>query len=72
VDFPGKGASVVGFIPGSPAARAGVAYGDVIVAVEGHHVNKPLEYSNRVGKAGPIVKIHVKRGKKDLHFKIGN
>jgi S1-C subfamily serine protease len=37
----GSGAVVAGVLPGSPAGRAGLAAGDVIVSVDGHAVSSP-------------------------------
>jgi S1-C subfamily serine protease len=36
---PGTGATVAGVVSGSPAAKAGLAAGDVIVSVDGHSVS---------------------------------
>jgi len=72
VTFQGKGALVVGFIPGSPAARAGVQFNDIIERVDGHHVNNPGEYQRHVGKAGRVANLHIKRGGKTFNVKVGN
>jgi S1-C subfamily serine protease len=38
---PGTGAALADLVPGSPASRAGLAAGDVIVSVDGHRVSSP-------------------------------
>ncbi len=38
----GSGALVAGTLPGTPASRAGIAAGDVIVSAGGHRVRSPL------------------------------
>jgi S1-C subfamily serine protease len=48
-----SGALVVAVVEGSPAQRAGVPAGAVIVAVDGKPVERPLDLSRLVAEAGP-------------------
>jgi membrane-associated protease RseP (regulator of RpoE activity) len=55
---------VVGVTPGSPADRAGIGAGDVILSVGGHAVAQPGDVSAAIAKlrAGDTVKIQLQRG----------
>lgn len=59
----GRGAAVVGVESGSPAARAGIRQGDVIVGVDGQPVTSATEVRNRIGltRAGNEVTLTVQR-----------
>jgi serine protease DegQ len=48
-----RGALVAGIESGSPAERAGLKPGDVIVAIDGHEVDTPADLRARVGLAPP-------------------
>jgi S1-C subfamily serine protease len=56
-DFQGSpstvGALVVGVVPGSPAARAGLVPGDVITSFDGHRVSSPTELVSLLLHATP-------------------
>ncbi len=52
-EAPGGGARVLGVIPGSPADRAGIREGDVIVAVDGEPVRELFDLTFRVGQHRP-------------------
>ena len=45
--------------PGSPAAKAGIARGDVIVAIGGHATNTSAQLRNAVALAGRDARVHV-------------
>lgn len=60
-----SGLTVIDVFPGSPAARAGLAHGDVIVSVDGASLaGRSAAYASRLirGPAGTSVKLEVKRG----------
>jgi carboxyl-terminal processing protease len=68
-----RGLSVVGVFPGSPAARAGVQHGDVIVAVNGVALaGHSADYDSHLirGRAGTRVSLTVARGRAKLTFSI--
>ena len=48
-----SGATVAGVLPGSPAAQAGLAAGDVIVSVNGQTVDSPTTLSTLLGSHQP-------------------
>ncbi len=58
------GAGVVGVIPGSPAARAGIKAGDIIVAVDSHSISSPDELTSVLHgySPGDRVTVKVRRG----------
>jgi carboxyl-terminal processing protease len=68
-----RGLSVVGVFPGSPAARAGIQHGDVIVAVNGISLaGHSSDYDSHLirGPAGTKVSLTVVRGKRRLTVSI--
>jgi S1-C subfamily serine protease len=54
------GEAVVGVVPGSPAAKAGIVAGDVITAVNGHAVNSPTAVVTQLLTRHPGDKVTVK------------
>ncbi len=54
-----KGAVVAGLVPGGPAAKAGLAAGDVVVAANGHPVTSANELTREVAKVASGDKIHL-------------
>jgi len=66
--FPGPGVRVSGLVPDSPAARAGVREGDVIVRLNGAAVGTLQEYSNllRALSPGQTVAVVLRRGTEDV------
>ena len=58
------GAMIANIVPGSPAARAGLKSGDVIVGINGHPVRSASDLRNRVGlmRVGTPVELAVLRG----------
>ncbi|MBP9231955.1 MAG: Do family serine endopeptidase [Phenylobacterium sp.] len=64
LDMPGqKGAIVADLVPGGPSAKAGLAPGDVVVAVNGVTVKTSSELTREVAKAraGDILRVEVLR-----------
>ena len=66
--FPGPGVRVSGVVPGSPAARAGIREGDVIVRLHGSAVGSLQEYSTllRALSPGQTVAVVLRRGTEDV------
>jgi len=68
------GAVVTGVEAGSPAEEAGVATGDVVVAIDGHEVTGSADLRNRVGlvRVGGKVTVTVLRNgkRKDLEVRV--
>ena len=67
-----KGAVVAGLVPGGPAARAGLAPGDVVVAVNGHPVTDGNEMTREVAKvhAGDAIHLDIFRNGKERTIEI--
>lgn len=59
-----KGAALKTIFPGTPAARAGLKDGDVVIQMGDNQINSVEDFSNALGtyKAGDQVKVVVKRG----------
>ncbi len=72
--FEGKGVKVGGVIPNSPAAKAGLRKGDVLIGFEGKEINDLRDYSNylKTHKPGDVVEIEILRGsvKKKIKIKL--
>lgn len=70
--FTGKGVKLTGVRPDAPAARAGLAAGDVIVKLGTHEVTNIHDYMFALGEleAGREVAIEVLRGDKQVALKI--
>jgi serine protease Do len=56
----GRGALVGDVIPNSPAAKAGIQRGDVILELNGQEVNGPEDLSVRVAQTPPGSNVHLK------------
>ncbi len=58
------GAEVTTLLPGSPAVKAGLKPGDVVVAVDTHHVDSVADLQERLYTVAPgtTVQLHVERG----------
>ncbi|TAM08367.1 MAG: trypsin-like serine protease [Paraburkholderia sp.] len=63
-----RGALVARVEPGSPAQAAGVAQGDVIVAVDGVEVTNIKQLQQMIARAGDKASIVVNRGGRQLAF----
>lgn len=59
-DGPAKGVRVAEVVPGSPADRAGLQPGDVIVAIDGERLDAPFDLRWRVAMAGVGKRIQMK------------
>jgi putative serine protease PepD len=73
---PGGGAEVQSVVPGSPASRAGVNEGDVIVGVDGERVGEPGDIASAItdNEPGEEVGLEVRRGgaTDDLTVRLGD
>src|SRR5262249_33594362 len=56
------GLAVMGVQPGSPAERAGVREGDLIVSVDGQSVNSVADLRSALAKDKSSVRLRVRRG----------
>lgn len=63
-----KGATLKTIFPGTPAARAGLKDGDIVVRMGENEINSVEDFSNVLGtfKAGDQVKVVVKRGSESV------
>jgi putative serine protease PepD len=67
MNYPGEGAQVAtsgrGILPGSPAEKAGLRGGDIVIALNGIPINAPEELivSVRSLNVGDVVKVTYKR-----------
>lgn len=70
--FPGPGVRAEGITEGSPAAKAGLQPGDVILQIDGRPVANLQEYSNllRALKPGQTVSVLLQRGGKELTVQV--
>jgi serine protease DegQ len=57
-----RGLAVTGIEPGSPAERAGVRQGDLIVSVDGQAVNSVADLRSALAKDKSNVRLRVRRG----------
>ncbi|HET9262281.1 MAG TPA: M20/M25/M40 family metallo-hydrolase [Vicinamibacterales bacterium] len=66
--FQGPGVRAEGIVEGSPAAKAGLAAGDVLVRINDHLIANLQEYSNllRTLQPGQTVSVVVQRGGKEM------
>jgi len=66
--FPGPGVRVSGLVPDSPAARAGIREGDVILRIDDAAVGSLQEYANllRALSPGQAVAVVLRRGAQDV------
>jgi aminopeptidase N len=67
-EFPGPGVKVTGVVPGSPAEKAGVKEGDILMAIDGQPVTNLRGYSDilKTLSPGQTVKAAFKRGGQDV------
>jgi hypothetical protein len=66
--FEGPGVRAEGIVEGSPAAKAGIAAGDVLLRINDRPIANLQEYSNllRTLKPGQTVSVVLRRGEKEL------
>ena len=66
--FAGPGVRADGIVDGSPAAKAGIVAGDVILRINDQPLGNLQEYSNllRALKPGQTVTVVLRRGDKEL------
>jgi hypothetical protein len=66
--FQGPGVRAEGIVDGSPAAKAGLAAGDILLRIDDHPIANLQEYSNllRTLEPGQTVTVVVRRGDKEL------
>ena len=65
-----QGIPVYGCIPGSPAERAGVRLGDVLLSVDGQATATWLDYIAVREKSGDSIRVRVFREGSELEFDI--
>ncbi len=67
-----KGALVHGVEPGSPAEKAGIKEGDVILKVDGEEVHSVNDLQSKIARHHPdeVVQVEVWRDKKSLTFSV--
>jgi aminopeptidase N len=70
--FPGPGVKVTGVVPDSPAAKAGVREGDIIIRIEGGEVANLQVFSNmlRSFSPGQTVAVVLRRGAADVELSV--
>ncbi len=70
--YPGPGVKVGGLVPDSPAAKAGIREGDVIMRVNDAAVANLQEYSNllRTLAPGQRVAVLIRRGAEDITIEV--
>jgi hypothetical protein len=70
--FPGPGVKVTGLVPDSPAARAGIREGDVVMRINDAAIANLQEFSNvlRALTPGQTVSVVVRRGTDDVQVQV--
>jgi uncharacterized iron-regulated protein len=66
----GKGAEVLSVAPDTPAEKAGIRKGDVIISVDGTAVNSAEDVQQALAKEGPAHKIVIERAKKQMSIEV--
>lgn len=66
-----KGAVIAGIIPGSPAEKAGLQRGDVVIAVNGQTIDSATKLRNRIAlmQVGDLVNLDILRDNKEINIK---
>ncbi len=62
----GNGVEILGILPGSPADRADLRKGDVIISISGSLVKSAEEVQHALTQGGPDYKILIERDKKKI------
>ncbi|HYN40346.1 MAG TPA: PDZ domain-containing protein, partial [Thermoanaerobaculia bacterium] len=70
--FEGPGVKVEGVVPGSPAEKAGVKAGDVVLKLDGKDVANLRDFSEKLKgmTPGQVVKSTLRRDGKDLEVAV--
>jgi serine protease Do len=68
-----EGAEILAVTPGSPAAKAGIQRGDVILRINGRNIRTAGALARRIRYGfgvGDRVKVEVRRGEKEMKFEV--
>lgn len=63
-----EGVPLLGVLEGSPAARAGVRYGDILLSVNGRRTRTVIEYLEAKNLRSDGMELTVFRGNAELHL----
>lgn len=66
----GEGVEILGILPGSPADRAAMRKGDIIISINGSIVKSVEEVQQALIRGGPDYKIIVERDNKKITFAV--
>ena len=72
-DLEADNARILTVTPGSPAAKAGIQRGDVILRIDGRNIRTPRSLARRIRYtfgAGDKIKVEVKRGEEQLQLEV--
>ena len=71
-DVLSRGVVVAGITPGSPAARAGVQPGDVLVTARGRPLRNAFDWEARLLdlRVGEVLPLRIRRGGRELDFRL--
>jgi serine protease Do/serine protease DegQ len=66
-----QGAVIAGIIPGSPAEKAGLQRGDVVLAVNGQTIDSATKLRNRIAlmQVGDLVSLDILRDNEEINIK---
>ncbi len=70
--FPGPGVKIDSVAPGSPAEKAGLQAGDVLLSIDGQETTDLRTYSNILEtlEAGQVVNVTVRRGDEEMAVEV--
>ncbi|MHC1725560.1 MAG: ChaN family lipoprotein [Syntrophobacteraceae bacterium] len=66
----GSGVEILGVSPDSPAARANLRKGDIILSIDGSPVKSVEEVQRAVAERGPVYRILIERGMKQIRIDV--
>jgi serine protease Do len=71
-DVLSRGVVVAGVTPGSPAARAGIQRGDVLLAARGRPLRNPFDWDARLLdlRVGEVLPLRVRRGSREFDVRL--